>query len=133
MSFKVAIASNDGKHINEHFGKASHFYIFEIKKDGKHKFLELRENIPPYEELDYSNLETHEKLLEKSINLILDCKTVLASQIGPKAMQILSSNGIRAYNIDILIEDALRRLASSKLALSSNENRVVKLFKVAVD
>lgn len=129
MSFKVAIASNDGKYVNEHFGKTSHFFIFEIKKDGSHEFLEIRENIPPYEELDYDNLKNHDNLLEKSINLILDCEIVLASQIGPKAIQILLSNGASAYQIDISIDKALRRLASSNLVLSSNQNRIGKLFK----
>ena len=121
MSFKVAIASNDGKRINEHFGKTLSFLIYEIKEDGSYKFLESRKNTPPY-------------LLERSINLILDCNTVLASQIGPKATHILYCHGIQSYMINNLIDDALRRLASSKLKTrSSNQNAFKKIFKVAIN
>ena len=30
MIFKVAIASNDGENVNEHFGQARRFYIGEL-------------------------------------------------------------------------------------------------------
>ena len=45
MSFKVAIASNDGKRINEHFGKTLSFLIYEIRDDGGYKFRN-QEKIP---------------------------------------------------------------------------------------
>lgn len=57
MSFKVAIASNDGKRINEHFGKTLSFLIYEIKEDGSYKFLESRKNTPPYDKIEFSNLK----------------------------------------------------------------------------
>lgn len=40
MSFKVAVASSDGKYINQHFGWAQQFLIFEIDDNGEYKFLE---------------------------------------------------------------------------------------------
>ena len=33
MSLRVAVASSDGKTVNEHFGQASRFLIFDIKYD----------------------------------------------------------------------------------------------------
>ena len=33
MSYKVAVASNDGKFVNEHFGRAEKFMIYEIYDD----------------------------------------------------------------------------------------------------
>jgi predicted Fe-Mo cluster-binding NifX family protein len=134
MSFKVAIASNDGKRINEHFGKTLSFLIYEIKEDGSYKFLESRKNTPPYDKIEFSNLKDHDNLLERSINLILDCNTVLASQIGPKATHILYCHGIQSYMINNLIDEALRRLDSSKLKTrSSNQNAFKKIFKVAIN
>jgi nitrogen fixation protein NifX len=134
ISFKVAIASNDGKRINEHFAKTLSFLIYEIKENGDYKFLESRENTPPYNEINFNNLENHDKILERSINLILDCNTVLASQIGPKATHKLFCHGIQSYMIDNLIDDALRRLAISKLKTrSNNQNAFKKIFKAAID
>ena len=40
MSFKVAVASSDGKYVNQHFGMAQQFLIFEIDDEGNYKFLE---------------------------------------------------------------------------------------------
>jgi predicted Fe-Mo cluster-binding NifX family protein len=134
MSFKVAIASNDGKRINEHFGKTLSFLIYEIRDDGGYKFLESRENTPPYDKIDFNNIENHDSILERSIKLILDCNTVLASQIGPKATHILYCHGIQSYMINNLINDALRRLASSKLKTRSNDqNAFKKIFKAAIN
>ncbi|MDD3248411.1 MAG: NifB/NifX family molybdenum-iron cluster-binding protein [Methanosarcina sp.] len=42
---KVAVVSSDGKVINQHFGKAPLFYIFDVG-GGKIQFLEVRECTP---------------------------------------------------------------------------------------
>jgi len=109
MSIKVAVASGDGKFINQHFGMASQFLIFELNNDGTHKFLELRENKPA------CSVERHNDLsMEESIELISDCQVVLASQIGPGAIDILLANGIEPYMAPTFIEDALKELAAMK-------------------
>ena len=46
MAYKVAVTSSDGKFINQHFGRAQQFLIFEIDDEGDYKFLELRKNDP---------------------------------------------------------------------------------------
>ncbi|WP_272942742.1 NifB/NifX family molybdenum-iron cluster-binding protein [Methanobacterium formicicum] len=47
MPIRVAAASSDGKYVNQHFGKADKFLIFDIKDNGEHEFIELRETAPP--------------------------------------------------------------------------------------
>ena len=42
---RVAIVSSDGKVINQQFGKASRFLIFEVE-DGKIQYIEERKNTP---------------------------------------------------------------------------------------
>lgn len=84
MSIKVAVASSDGKYINQHFGMASQFLIFQLNDDGTHKFLELRENKPA------CGVDGHSATsMEDSVKLIADCQVVIASQIGPGAIDIL--------------------------------------------
>ncbi len=42
---RVAVVSSDGKVINQHFGKAARFLIFEVG-DGKTELVESREYTP---------------------------------------------------------------------------------------
>lgn len=107
ISFKVAIASEEGIFIDEHFGRAPHFLIFEVHENGSHKLIESRENIFPVE-----YLENHDLALNKIINKVIDCRFVLAEKIGDDAKKKLNSNNIRAYEISITIDEALERLSS---------------------
>lgn len=105
MTIKVAIASSDGKYINQHFGMASQFLIFELNEDGTYKFLELRENKPA------CSVEGHSQLsMEESVELISDCQVLIASQIGPGAIDILLKSNIDPYIAPTFIEDALKQL-----------------------
>jgi nitrogen fixation protein NifX len=106
MSIKVAVASSDGKYINQHFGMASQFLIFELDEDGTHKFMELRENKPACSTEGHSEFS-----MEESVKLISDCQAVLAGQIGPGAIDILLKNNIDPYIAPTFIEDALKELA----------------------
>jgi len=106
ITFKVAVASESGLFIDEHFGRSPKFLIFEVEKNGKYKLIELRKNVPPE---DY--LENHDQALNKLINKVSDCRFVLAEKVGPDAKYKLNSNNIRAYEIDNSIENALERLS----------------------
>ncbi|MDD1775128.1 MAG: dinitrogenase iron-molybdenum cofactor biosynthesis protein [Methanobacterium sp.] len=107
MSYKVAVASSDGKFVNQHFGMAQQFLIFEIDDAGEYKFIELRENVPA------CDVEGHtEDAMSRSIQLISDCKIVIASQIGPGAVDILLKNNIEPYIAPTFIDEALKKLAS---------------------
>lgn len=110
MSYKVAVASSDCKFINQHFGRARQFLIFEIKDGGGFEFLALRENTPPC-----GVGEHDDRLLEKTVDLISDCKVVLACQIGPGASDILLARGIHPYSRPGFINDVLKRLTFSKI------------------
>jgi len=106
MSFKVAVASSDGKFVNQHFGMAQQFLIFEIDDEGEYKFVELRENVPA------CDVEGHtEDAMIRSVKLISDCKTLIASQIGPAAIDVLIKNNIEPYIAPTFIDDALKQLA----------------------
>lgn len=53
---KVAVVSSDGKVINQHFGKASRFLIFEVNCD-EIRFIEVRETIPLFGSTDYGHAD----------------------------------------------------------------------------
>lgn len=64
MPYKVAFASSDGKVVNQHFGKAKKFLIFQIGDNGA-EYLETRDNKPHFQGCEY-----HEETMEKLVNLI---------------------------------------------------------------
>ncbi|MDP3034731.1 MAG: NifB/NifX family molybdenum-iron cluster-binding protein [Methanobacteriaceae archaeon] len=107
IPFKVAIASENGIFIDEHFGRAPHFLIYEVNENGSHKLIESRKNVPPEE-----YLENHDQALNKIINKVIDCSFVLAEKIGPDAKSKLSSKNIRGYEISNSVDDALEMLYS---------------------
>lgn len=109
MSYKVAVASSDGKYVNEHFGRAKQFLIFNVD-DNQFEFYELRKNNPP------CSAEGHnEDQMSMTVKLLEDCEAVLVSQIGIGAVQALSLKGIKPYVLPDFIEDALKRFLENKI------------------
>lgn len=105
MAYKVAVASSDGKVINQHFGRSRQFLIFEIADDVTWNFIEIRENVPPC-----GSGEHNESDMERTVDLLSDCSKVLVSQIGLGAEQALRYKGITAYSISDFIDHALDKL-----------------------
>lgn len=109
MDIRIAVASSDGKTVNEHFGRASRFMIFRLHKAG-HDLLEERGNHP-----SCAGQEHSDDLLERNADLISDCKGVIVSQIGPGAIDLLVERGITAFTLPGKIDDALAVVARSRL------------------
>jgi nitrogen fixation protein NifX len=106
MSYKIAVASSDGKSINEHFGKANDFLIYKV--DGSnYKYLEQRQA-----DSVCGNGELNEKKLLSAANALKGCRAVLASCIGNKAEKILRSKGIEPLEVNDIIENALKKLSN---------------------
>lgn len=103
ISAKVAIASSDGKFVNQHFGRVQQFLIVEIKDDGSYEFLERRENVP-------SCNPTGGSTTADTIELISDVDGVLVSHVGPGAADKLIAHGIRPIIIPMLILQALKKV-----------------------
>lgn len=113
-SLKMAIASSDGKVINQHFGKARRFII--IESDGEEvKVLEVRENNPACGTLEYGGHA--DDALDRSISIIEGCDAVLCSRIGGGAFEVLLSRGIEPVEAPGFIEENV--LAYTKYRLKS--------------
>jgi predicted Fe-Mo cluster-binding NifX family protein len=105
MVFRVAVASSDGKVVNQHFGHSEQFFIFDVKAEGDYSLLEIRKTAPPC-----SFGEHDQGTLENAVNLLSDCNYVLCYQIGRGAEYELEKKGIRAFVIGNYIETGLSRL-----------------------
>ncbi|MCB2295693.1 hydrogenase [Clostridium algoriphilum] len=104
MSYEIAVASSDGKVVNQHFGKATNFLIFKVE-GSNFKYLKLLEtqSFCNYGEHDETELLSAVEALEGS-------RAVLVSQIGNGAANALKSKGIDAFDVRDFIEDALKKL-----------------------
>lgn len=114
-SLKMAVATSDGKVINQHFGKARRFIV--IESDGEEiKVLEVRENSPACGSLEYGGHA--DDALEKSISLIKDCNAVLCSRIGGGAAGELQNRGIEPVEAPGFIEENVLAYARYRLKKS---------------
>jgi nitrogen fixation protein NifX len=110
MAFRVAVATNDGKFINQHFGRAQEFLIFDISEpDGNsYSFVERRQVTPP---CVYQQHDDHQ--LAAAVALLADCRAVLVSRIGQTALTLLAAQGVTALEAPAFVDDALVKLGKS--------------------
>ena len=104
MSY-VAVATRDGETVNAHFGKTPFFYIYEVGKE-KIKLIERR-NVVEIRQQMFSHNET---VMKKITELLNDCKSVVAEQIGIGAARSLIESGIRVYEAQGGIDAVLNKL-----------------------
>lgn len=109
MSYRIAFASSDGKVVNQHFGRVKQFLIVEVD-DKDYKYIETRVNEPACQDFQHT-----EKAMEKSIQLISDCKAVFIAQIGQGALAMVEAKGIKGIEAPYFIEDIIKKLLDSKV------------------
>ena len=107
MKIRVAVGSSDGKYINQHFGHAQKFLIFDIEAIN-YEYIETRSNLPSCNEGDHTSGS-----LESTLNILKDVDIVLVSQIGPGASQYLLDNGIKPFIMPGFIDEELTKLAKN--------------------
>jgi predicted Fe-Mo cluster-binding NifX family protein len=117
MAYKIAIASSDGKVINQHFGKATQFLIFDVDDNKDYKFNELLE-VTPF----CSDGEHEDDRLNKAIERLSGCRAVLVSQIGMVAAATLKVKGIDSFDIHGLIESSLEKLIKYYSKIDGGKN-----------
>lgn len=60
--------------------------------------------------------------MERTLDLISDCETVLVSQVGPGAADKIIAHGIQPIIIPMLITDALKKIYELMQEESSEED-----------
>jgi predicted Fe-Mo cluster-binding NifX family protein len=104
---KIAITSNDGEMVNEHFGRASTLYIYKLADEGL-SFIEKRDVE------SYCSEENHEKSKEdhafsadrfdKVYNAMEDCHVLYTHKIGDTPLEKLKQKGIEVQLCSCAIE-----------------------------
>ena len=108
MDVKIAVASNDGVNVDEHFGRARSFQIYRLH-DAGHEFIETREIGPVC-----SGHAHDDDALSKTAQALSDCRGVVAAQIGAGAIDALIIYRIMAFTLPGSIVEAIDTLVRAK-------------------
>lgn len=92
MTVKIAFASNDRRQVNQHFGAAEAFAIFEMSETDFH-LAEVAEFIE-------TAMDGHEGKLAAKIELLNGCAAVYCNAVGASAIQQLLAQGIQPMRVD---------------------------------
>jgi nitrogen fixation protein NifX len=107
MTVKIAFASNDRRLVNQHFGAAEAFAIYEMS--------ETDTNLVEVAEFIETAMDGHEGKLAAKIELLEGCAAVYCNAAGASAIQQLLAKGIQPMRVDegSLIEELLGCLQKS--------------------
>ena len=92
MSVKIAFATSDRKAVNQHFGAAEAFAIYEVSEHDA-KLIEVAEFIE-------TAMDGHEGKLAAKVELLGDCAAVYCNAAGASAIQQLLAGGIQPMRVD---------------------------------
>ena len=109
MEAKIAVASTDGKVVNEHFGRAKCFHIFEVEGGG-YKYLETREVAPCCTEGGHTNA-AFDFVAEK----IKDCVAIVVAKIGDGASLYMEEKGFTIFEAPYFINAVIERMIEDQL------------------
>lgn len=108
MNYKIAVASSDGKVVNQHFGRADVFYIIEANSESMmYTYLESRRVTPICQGHEHDDNQ-----LAKLGEILKDCNYVLVSQIGYGARSVLEQKKIEVFELPGFIDESVKRLIS---------------------
>ncbi len=105
MKYRIAVASSDGIVVNQHYGRASLFRIYDVLSNNTIQLVEIREVVPVCQGGSHDN-----DRLKKNIEHLLDCNYVLVSRIGQEAATLVEQEGIIPMELPGIIEESVQKL-----------------------
>jgi predicted Fe-Mo cluster-binding NifX family protein len=107
---KIALTSRNGVDIDEHFGRATFFRIYELSEKS-YSFLESRDAVAACQ-----HARTHSKTdFDSVIDLLADCDALLVAKIGEGAASYLISKGVRVFEVSGSIDGVLNKIITDQL------------------
>lgn len=101
MTVRIAFATSDRKAVNQHFGAAEAFAIYQLG-ECETRLVEVAEFIE-------TAMDGHEGKLAAKVELLGDCAAVYCNAVGASAIQQLLAKGIQPMRVDegTLIDELL--------------------------
>lgn len=107
---KIALTSKNGVDVDEHFGRATFFRIYELSENS-YLFLESRDAVAACQ-----HARSHSKTdFDTVIDLLSDCDALLVEKIGEGAASYLISKGVRVFEVSGSIDAVLNKIITDKL------------------
>ncbi|RNC67242.1 MAG: dinitrogenase iron-molybdenum cofactor biosynthesis protein [Desulfuromonadales bacterium] len=104
----IAVASQDGREINQHFGHAERFLIFEVDA-GEVKLVDEKK-VERYCTYDASHPE-RAHVLQAIADALCGCRAVVCAQIGQGPQLEMERQGVESFVADGPIKPTLVELA----------------------
>lgn len=92
MTVKIAFATSDRKAVNQHFGAAEAFAVYELG--------ELDARLVEVAQFTETEMDGHEGKLAAKVELLGDCAAVYCNAAGASAIQQLLAAGIQPMRVD---------------------------------
>jgi predicted Fe-Mo cluster-binding NifX family protein len=110
VSIKLAIASSDGKVVNQHFGHAQVFHVVQVDGDN-YRFVETR-HVDPSCTCQGHSTSSFDAVLQ----ILQDCQGIVVAQIGIGASEYVLNHGFRVFECRGTIDDVLKELIANHLS-----------------
>ena len=126
MSYKIALASSDGVNVDEHFGAASSFLIYEVSDEGEFSLLGRRDcdgadvapagtgiagcNPAPGGCGGQGNGFGQGAAVSAKVLLVSDCRSVVAARIGFNVTKQLERKAISGFDVECTVQEALEKI-----------------------
>lgn len=115
---KVAFSTTDGAHVDEHFGRAGRFVVYEMNRDGFRRLDDLffdETMRMPEGHSDGSGPgsgPTHDDVVSRRIERLAECNVVYVTMIGAPSAARLVQRGIMPVKVKepVAIESAVGEL-----------------------
>jgi hypothetical protein len=138
MSYRIAIASSDEKQIDETFGAARRFHIYEVngysyRKTEERKVdipLEIPQNIESASCSDSVNCGSGclgggcggQAENSSKVELISDCRCVVCKKIGFPIQKQLERKAISVFDVSCSVKEALNKIVAYYKRIDNHES-----------
>ena len=110
MAYRIAVATSDGKVVNQHFGQADRFHIFGL--DGSGSFAYVRTQTV---KASCGGASHEVNAFAATADALKDAQAILVSRIGQAASTFLEKEGFVVYEAPHPVEPLLQKIADERL------------------
>jgi nitrogen fixation protein NifX len=116
MAHRIALASTNGKAVDQHFRQADRFEIVDLEED-RYIFVETRRR-------QIGNTPGHDTgAFDDIVRLLQDCEGVFVSQIGVGAARYLHTVGLRVFEAPYPVEGVLEKVLADRVFAPQPEEK----------
>jgi nitrogen fixation protein NifX len=105
---RIAIASSNGESVDQHFGQADNFLIYDVG-DKEVAFVEDREVSIEQEYSHHSD-----EYLAQLVELLSDCSAVFVLKIGVRSYKYLYERNINSFEVDFPLHHIFKTLLKNR-------------------